>query len=179
MQQTHQQKSEEKTNDPPNSALLTDFFIKNVRLMNESAFPLSVSVNHPPTSAALQFQSSQFVPITLPNLRHHPRRATGYTSDYSKFLISLVMAENIMSVRGVTQSTATICAVLIQRFWWLSKVTGSADQGSNPRHRLVCCFYQKQPLFKVSEAASRSLHQDFLFCSPTSAPQFKKKKTQS
>lgn len=64
-----------KKSDPPNSTLLTDFFIKNVPLMNESAFLLSVSVNHPPTSASLQFQTSQFVPSTLPNLRHHPRRA--------------------------------------------------------------------------------------------------------
>lgn len=106
-----------KKSDPPNSTLLTDFFIKNVPLMNESAFLLSVSVNHPPTSASLQFQTSQFVPSTLPNLRHHPRRARHLWLHVQLFKVPyffLLTVDNIISVRGVMQSTATICAVLIQ-----------------------------------------------------------------
>ncbi len=62
-------------NYPPNSALLTDFFIKTSPLMNESVFPLSVRVNHPPTLVSLHFQNSQFVPGTFPNIRHYPGQA--------------------------------------------------------------------------------------------------------
>lgn len=62
-------------NYPPNSSLLTDFFIKTSPPMNESVFPLSVRVNHPPTLVSLRFQNNQFVPGTFPNLRHHPGRA--------------------------------------------------------------------------------------------------------
>lgn len=39
-------------NYPPNSAFLTDFSITSFPLMNESVFPLSVGVNHPPTSVS-------------------------------------------------------------------------------------------------------------------------------
>lgn len=60
-----------KNPDPPNSALLTDFLIKNVLLMNESVFPLSVSVTHPPTSTPKQPVCPRHI---SKNLRHHRQR---------------------------------------------------------------------------------------------------------
>lgn len=62
-------------NYPPNSTLLTDFFIKTSLLMNESVLPLSVSVNHPPSLVSLSFQKTAVVPGTFGNLRHHPGQA--------------------------------------------------------------------------------------------------------
>lgn len=49
-------------NYPLDFAVLTDFFINTSQLINESVVPLSVWLNHPPTSEALLYQNSQFVP---------------------------------------------------------------------------------------------------------------------
>lgn len=102
-------------NYPPNSALLTDFFIKTSPLMNESVFPLSVRVNHPPTSITLHFQISQFVPGTFPNLRHHPKQARCPRLNVQLFKVLLFFLvtdrrkkENVISVRGIRQLKATI-----------------------------------------------------------------------
>lgn len=71
-------------------------------LINESVFPLSVRVNHPPTQVSLRFQNSQFVSGTFLNLRHHQLHLQLFKVVLLLLLTHRRKKESVISLRGVT-----------------------------------------------------------------------------
>lgn len=77
-------------NCPPKPAP-PDRLDQTAPLMNESVFPLSVRVNHPPTSVSVHFQNNQFVLGMFPKCRHHPRQVRCLALNVQLFKVVLFL----------------------------------------------------------------------------------------